>query len=202
MPFIRPKSIRAMWALAVAAAALAVPASPAIAASVAECEGQLFSHPFLSLNDHNGYTLVPGSNFDRASEGWMLSNGASIVATTRPDGTTGNVMNLPSRAVAVSPPVCVTLAYPKARVAVRNVVGAEGVAVNVAYAGTNTEKSPKNVGQVHGQQTRWTESDPFNVQPQTAGSQEGTRQVRFVFEGKGTTSLFQIYELWIDPYGR
>jgi len=183
-------------------ALLAIGASPALAAPPAICEGQLFSQPFASLGDSHAYTFVAGSRFVSASEGWTLRNGASVVDAARPDGSAGNVLNLPSGAEAVSPPVCVTLAYPKARVRVRDVVGSGGVAVAVAYAGTKTALEPKNVGQVHGQQTRWTDSAPFNVQPQTAGSEEGTRQVQFVFSAGGSTSLFQLFELWVDPYGR
>jgi len=189
-------------AAGVGVALLAIGASPALAAPPATCEGQLFSQPFTSLGDSHAYTFVAGSRFGSASEGWTLRNGASVVKAARPDGTTGNVLNLPSGAEAVSPTVCVTLAYPTARVQVRDVVGSQGVAVAVAYAGTKTSQEPKNVGQVHGQQRGWTESDPFNVQPQTSGSEEGTRQVQFVFSAGGSTSLFQLFELWIDPYGR
>ena len=177
--------------------ALGLPAAPALAS--ATCEGQTFSQPFTAWNDYNYYTLVPGGNFNSSSEGWQLSHGAQIVQTTRPNATTGGVLNLPSGAKAISPYFCVTLAYPDARVFVRNVNGAVGVSVGVAYAGTPTEKSPKNVGQVHGQQNTWTLSDPFNLQPQTAGSNEGPRQVKLVFEAGGKTNDFQLYGLYADP---
>jgi hypothetical protein len=181
-------------------ALLGLSAAPALAA--ATCEGQAFSQPFAAWNDYNYYTLVQGGAFNSASEGWELRRGAQVVRTTRPDGTTSGVLNLPSGSEAISPPVCVTLLYPTARVWVRNVKGAEGVAVGVSYASTKTAEKPKNVGQVHGQQTSWTLSDPFNVQPQTAGNLEGTRQVRFVFIAGGQTSDFQLYGLYVDPRRR
>ena len=110
------------------------------------------------------------------------------------------MLDLPSGAVAVSPPVCVTLAYPTARVFVRDVKGSEGVAVGLAYAGTNrTVASPQNVGQVHGQQTEWTLSNPINVQPQMAGPNEGTREAQFVFTAAGNTNEFQLSGLYVDP---
>jgi hypothetical protein len=182
--------------------ALCLPAGSAVAATVpAECAGQVFSQPFTKFGDSNYYTLVQGGEFNSASEGWELSKGARIITTTRPEGSAaGGVLDLPSGAVAISPPICITLQYPTARVWVRNVKGAEGVAVGLAYAGTSrTVASPQNVGQVHGQQTAWTPSNQINVQPQIAGSQEGTRQARFVFTVGGSTSEFQLYGLWVDP---
>ncbi len=176
-------------------------ASTFAAASPAGCSGQTFSQAFAAFGDTNEYTLVQGGNFNSASEGWELAKGARIINSTRPNGSSGGVLDLPSGAVAVSPPVCVTLEYPTARVFVRDVKGAEGVAVGLAYAGTNrTVASPQNVGQVHGQQTEWTLSNPINVQPQIAGSQEGTREARFVFTAGGNTSEFQLYGLYVDPH--
>ncbi len=184
-------------AAVVCIALLSLSAAPALA--VATCEGQTFSQPFTAWKDYNYYTLVQGGAFNSAAEGWELSRGAQIVQTTRPDGTTGGVLNLPSGAKAVSPPVCVTLQYPTARVWVRNVKGAEGVSVGVAYAGTPTATNPQNVGQVHGQQNSWTLSDPFNLQPQTAGSTERARELRLVFLAGGQTSDFQLDGLYVDP---
>ena len=102
--------------------------------------------------------------------------------------------------MAISPPVCVTLLYPTARVWVRDVKGSEGVTTAVAYPGTKvTVTNPQTVGQVHGQQTSWTLSNPINVQPQIAGSAEGTREARFVFVAGGKTSEFQLSGLYVDP---
>jgi hypothetical protein len=175
-------------------------AAPALAASAPEaCGGQVFSQPFAAFNDPNLYTLVPGGEFNASSEGWELFGGAAIANTLRPNKTTGGVLNLPSGALAISPPVCVTLQYPAARVWVRDVKGSEGVAVAVAYTGTKTATQPQNIGQVHGQQTEWTLSNPINVQPQIAGPNEGPRQARFVFLAGGRTSDFQLSGLWVDP---
>jgi hypothetical protein len=200
-PSSRPTASRIMrqlgFAAGVSVALLGLSAAPAMAA--ATCEGQTFSQPFVAWNDYNYYTLVQGGAFNSASEGWELKGGAQVVQTIRPSGATGGVLNLPSGAKAVSPPVCVTLQYPAARVWVRDVKGAEGVSVAVAYAGTPTATNPKTVGQVHGQQSSWTVSEPFNLQPQTAGSGEGPRELRLVFVAGGQTSDFQLYGLYVDP---
>ena len=78
----------------------------------------------------------------------------------------------------------------------RDVVGSEGVFFYVSYAGTNTWNNPQNTGQVHGQQTNWTLSNPVNVQPSNT---PGWQLVRFTFVAGGKTSDFQIYNFYVDP---
>jgi len=172
-------------------ALLAVSSAPALAAST--CEGQTFSQPFEALGDFNYYTLVPGAQFNGPSEGWRLSDGAQIVEAKRPDGSSGGVLDVPEGARAVSPPVCVTLLYPSARVFVRNAEGG-GVRVAVAYASTGVVA---RVAGVRGQ-TSWTASEPCGVLRELGGTGEEARYVRFVFTGRvGDT---QLYGLYVDPW--
>ena len=119
------------------------------------------------------------------------------MTTTLADGTTGQVLDLPSGATAVSPVICVTSQYPVARAEIRDLVGSEGVSFNVEYLGTNTANNPKNTGQIHSNKgAAWDASGQVNIQPSgTAGWQ----QMRLVLTGKGKTSDFQLYNLYIDP---
>jgi len=182
-------------------------ASAAVSAALAVCPGQTFAQPFQAFGDVNYYTLVEGSEFNSPSEGWELLGGASVVSSTRPDGSTGSVLDLPSGATAVSPPVCVTLQYPTARMWTNTVQGKSKVAVSVAYANTRTASKPKQVGTIqedssgqgNGEAAGWTLSRPFNVQPELAGKVEETRQVRFIFASGSTGSDTQLYGLYVDP---
>jgi hypothetical protein len=163
----------------------------------ASCPAPTLSQPFLNLGDSHYYTLAPGGAFANPSGGgWTLSGGAKIVQTTQPDGTTGYALDLPSKATAVSPVMCVTSAYPTARLWVRNVVGAEGVFLNVSYANGGTWTTPQNTGQFHGQHNAWTLSNRLNIHPDQVA---GWQQVRFTFIAGGTTSDFQIKNFWVDP---
>ena len=190
---------------AVLAAAIAcLAASPALASQFdvsglgfgdsSACSAPALTQPFLSAKDSNLYALMSGENpgsFNGA--GWTLSGGAAIETG---QGGAASVLNLPSGSQAVSPPVCVSSAYPTARMRVRNVVGGEGVQVYVAYAGTKTATQPQNTGQVHGQATAWTLSNPINVQP---GNLPGWQLMRFVLVPGGKSSDFQIYDFYVDP---
>ena len=160
------------------------------------CTNPLLSQPFLSSGDSNMYALVPGQGaggFD--GTGWTLSGGAKIVTSTLADGTTGSVLDLPSGAAAISPTICVTSAYPTARMRVRDVAGSAGVSFYVSYDGTKTWKKPLNTGQVQGNGTAWTLANPVDIEPSTT---PGWQPVRFMLQG-GKKSESDVYALYVDP---
>ena len=185
-----------------AATFAALGASSALAATVtpvdtSACSPAQLSQAFQSIRDNNWYTLAPGQSVNNfTGTGWTLSGGAQLTSASLADGGAGSVLDLPSGASAVSPPMCVSSDYPTARTMVRDVVGSEGVHISVAYAGTKTADKPKNVGQVHGSQSDWTASNPFNVHP---GNVPGWQLVQFTLTAGGKSSDFQIYNFWVDP---
>jgi hypothetical protein len=180
-------------------------ASPALAARIdvsglgwtdaSSCSPPALTQPFASARDNNWYTLTPGEtsgSFNGA--GWTLSGGASIQPGR---AGAGSVLDLPSGSQAVSPPMCVASDYPTARTMVRDVVGAQGVHIYVAYAGTKTAGQAQDVGQVHGQQSAWTLSNPFNIHP---GNLPGWQLMRFTLVPGGTSSDYQVYDFYVDPH--
>lgn len=190
-------------AIASGGAGLAGTASAAttttLPAPTAACSAPVLSQPFASFGDQSFYALMPGETADSFNgTGWTLTDGAKVITTTLADGKTGSVLDLPSGGTAVSPVICVTSQYPVARTEVRDLVGAEGVSFNVEYLGTDTANNPKNTGQVHSNNgTAWDASDPVNIQPN--GNATGWQQMRIVLIGKGNTSNFELYDLYIDP---
>jgi hypothetical protein len=187
----------------VALLSLAVPPalakkSSTVASTPMTCEGQLFSQPFLSYGDSGFYTLVPGGEFNSASEGWTLSGGASLIDTTRPEGSTGGALELPSGAKAVSPGMCVTLAYPTARAWASGANGARGVNVFVSYSGTASAITPQEVERIKSKHGTWTLGE-FSVQPSLAGKEEAPREVRFIFEGAGKKGETELFDVYVDP---
>jgi hypothetical protein len=182
-----------------AVAAAAFPGQAAASVDTSMCPANpVLSQPFLPLGDSNQYTLVPGQSFDNFDGGgWQLNGGATITQTTLADGTTGSVLDLPSGSKAVSPIICVTSSYPTARTMVRDVKGSEGVFFYVSYEGTSTWSTPKNTGQVHGNNTSWTLATPVNMQPYNTS---GWQPVRITLIPGGKASDFQIYNLYVDPH--
>jgi hypothetical protein len=191
----------AVPALAVEADVAPVKLAPArLSAELAVCPGQTFSQPFEALKDSNYYTLVQGSEFNGPEEGWQLNNGASIVEGMRPDGSSGGVLDMPSGSYAISPPVCVTLQYPTARGWVEAVQGGGGVTVGVFYEGAKTGPRGQPVGQLSAKQDiGWVLSNPFGVKPQLGGSEEGVREVRFIYANLTRSSDFHLSALYVDP---
>jgi hypothetical protein len=166
-------------------------------ANLPQCGTPEFSQPFLYAGDENHYTALPGESYDAfTGEGWKLTGGAQVVSTTLSDGSTGRVLDLPSGSKAVSPVICVTKYYPTARAIVRNVKGSEGVFFYVEYEGTNTWNHAKNTGQIHGQHTEWTLVTPVNMQPE---NNETWQPMRITLVPGGTTSDFEVYNLYVDP---
>jgi hypothetical protein len=162
------------------------------------CTNPALSQPFLWARDRNWYTLVPGQSpgsFD--GNGWTLSNGAHVGTAQVKDGQTSSVLDLPSGARAVSPPICVTSQDPAARTMVRNVVGAQGIAFYISYAGRRTWAKPQKTGQFHGRHGGWTPSTRINLLPSHKAN--GWQVARFVFVGGGKHSEFQLYDFYVDP---
>jgi hypothetical protein len=197
-PSPAPAPIVASAPAEAAATAPVEAASSAVDAELAVCPGQTFSQPFAALGDDNYYTLVQGSSFDAPGEGWALHNGAAIVTSTGPDGSSGGVLDLPSGAYAVSPPVCVTLQYPTARAWVEGVKGPGGVVVGVYYAGSQPVGLPVALLTAP-QGAGWQLSKPFAVRPELTGAEEGVREVRFVFASVGRGSDYRLSGLYVDP---
>jgi hypothetical protein len=196
MNLTRSRTLR--FALAGVLAACALDAAPPAFADTTACAAPALTQPFRSWGDAHWYAQ-PADEGDGGLDGagWTLAGGASIKATRLADGTTGQVLDLPSGAYAISPEMCVDSSYPTARTMVRNVVGSEGVYFYVVFP---DRAAWKNTGQVHGaKQSVWTLSTPVTLQ--TSGL-SGGQPARFGFVAGGKTSEFQIYDFYVDPYSR
>jgi hypothetical protein len=204
MPYV----IRPRWALPSAVAAcsalLSFGSSAAQAATTAvntsSCSAPALSQPFAAQSDSNYYMLAPGQaqgQFNGA--GWTLSGGAAVVSAPLPAGGYGKVLNLPAGAKAVSPAICVTTAYPWARMRVHHVFGYDAVNFAVGYAGRPTWESPKSEGEVLGALYGWTLSEPLSMSPEHV---EGWQLVQITLTGSGHWGDAQVDDLYIDPYSR
>lgn len=167
----------------------------AVASSAtASCAAPALTQPFAAFGDSNSYALLAGESIDSlAGTGWTLAGGAKVVKSTLLDGTTGSVLDIPSGALAISPPLCVTAAYPTARAIVRSVAGSSGISAYVGYLSA----SPTLVatGSIVGTKA-WTLSPALRINPSPV---TGWQLAWFAFVGTGSGSENQLYDFYVDP---
>lgn len=182
--------------LAAVAGGSAQAATPPVKTSACSQPDYAFSQPFTSVKDSSWYTLAPGQSPDSFDgTGWTLTGGAQLVTTTLADGSTGTVLDLPAGATAVSPPMCVSAAYPAARTDVRDLVGPPSIHLFVAYTNTPSWEKPAAAGTIPGN-TSWSDSPPLQLHP---GGLYGWQQEVFTLTNgvKGTHA--QVYDFYVDP---
>ncbi|HUO70895.1 MAG TPA: hypothetical protein VMU39_08970 [Solirubrobacteraceae bacterium] len=167
------------------------------------CTAPALTQPFLFWQDTNWYALAPGQTANSfTGTGWVLSGGAKIVTMKLADSTTGSVLDLPAGSQAVSPTVCLTSAYPNARMMVSNLSGSNGgkVGFSVSYAGTSSATSPVQTGTFkttgnQGVSGGWELSDPVALAP---SSSAGWQPMQITLTASGPKEL-AVYNLYLDP---
>jgi hypothetical protein len=203
---IRARAVVLCGVLGIIVSAVGFGASPASAAllqlrpNTKSCSYPSLTQPFISSGDSSLYMLAPGQVVDSFSgSGWSLSGGAKVKAATLESGRAGSVLDLPSGARAVSPPICVDEGFQTARMMARSVKGAGSVHVSATYEGIALLGIPlslaRDSGSVRGG-SAWAPSDPVNVRPD---SRSGWQVVRFTFVAQGFGSESQIYNYYVDP---
>ena len=184
-------------------AALAAPSAASAAAQqpsyvdplpMEQCAHPETSQALLPFGDENEFFLAPGGTFDDLT-GWELIGGASIVETTQPDGTTGSVLDLPNKAQATTPPLCVTADYPMARLWARGLISSEDIQFNVIYLKKGVWTKPKSTGKFRGDKKGWMLSKEMKLAPDKA---LGWQQVRFVLYTDAKSNV-QVDDFWVDP---
>ncbi len=183
--------------LAAVAGGTAQAAAPPVKTSACSQPSYTFTQPFASASDSNWYTLAPGQSPDSFDgTGWTLSGGAKLVTTTLADGSTGTVLDLPAGATAVSPPMCVSAAYPDARADVRDLAGPPSIHLYVAYTNTKSWEKPASAGVIAGS-PNWSDSPPLQLHP---GNLYGWQDEVFTLSNNGKGTDAQVYDFYVDPH--
>lgn len=164
--------------------------------ATASCPPYTLTRAFVAWKDFRWYTLLPGERMDNFSgTGWRLIGGAKIVSATLADGKTGQVLDLPSGASAVSPALCVNASSdPLARAMVADVAGARGVAMSVAYAAGGVWSASKRAGNIKDTKPGWARSKPIMLH---AGALRGIHFARFTFAA--SHGEYRVYDFYVDP---
>ncbi len=166
-----------------------------VAASLSTCTAPALTQPFLSFGDLNWYAIAPGESYDNFSgSGWTLVGGARIATTKLSDGTTGDVLDLPTGAKAISPAMCVTNEYASARTMMREVTGSAGVSMFVAYGSSTSDFD--FAGTVRASGMQWSLSPVVSITP--TGS-TGWQFAWYMLVATGVTGEDQLYNFYVDP---
>ena len=116
------------------------------------------------------------------------------------------MLDLPRGSKAVSPTVCLTSAYPTARMMIRDVSGSNGgsVGFSVSYAGTSTANSPLQTGYVqdHRVRRRRRRLVPVRLRPNLDPSTSPGWQLMQITLTANGSKEFQAYNLYLDPMMR
>lgn len=165
--------------------------------STPTCNAPALAQVYSWAQDANWYAAIPGENWDAmSSSGWTLSGGAKIVSTTLADGVKGGVLDMPSGSKAISPQMCISNSYPFGRTEMKNIKGSAGVAISVSYLGAKGWGNSVPSGSQSGTSTVWSLPSAFTIPP---SSVSGWQYAKFTITAQGSSSEYQLSNLYIDP---
>jgi len=187
------------------AATLLIGALPAVAS--AECPELPTTLQFASYGDSAEYVAVPGGTFEEAiAPGWSLSNSGVSTDAEGPRGNSGSLVIQPG-GVAVSPPFCVSSAYPTFRFFARQISGSGTLSVRLRRTNGHGFFIPSEIsaGSLQGG-TSWALSPSLDLAKKLTLFGDSTATIELVFES--SRSLFSrgatwaIDDVYVDPYRR
>jgi len=211
MPFLLngPRGGRLVAAVATA---LALSATPAVAASGPTT---LSAAPgcttptvpaFLFANDRKDYVLAPGGNVEGSLAGWSLTGGATPVAGGAPAVTgaaTGtNSLLIPAGGSVTSAPMCVAAHSPFFRFQARNTGGAGQLKVEVLYLDGPKYTGEREAGTITAGST-WAPTNRLSLSQGIMGvNGSSTSQATVAFRFTPEGGRWQVDDLYVDPYRR
>lgn len=170
------------------------------------CDQTGIGQRFLAWSDPAYYMPVAGGSFEDGAAGWELGKGASLTRNGNPEGTPGYALELGSGATVTSPPICVHLEYPTARMFAKKESGKDALlGVEVVYAKPDrTEAKFKTASLAVAD--RWDATAPWKMpsekqlgiyQSKTV-TDAGAVDVRFRFTAP-PGSHWKIDDVFVDP---
>jgi len=191
----------AVLLLAAFAAPAAASAGLLSTGTAAECDPDT-TQVFSAWGDDAYYRLVPGGTFEGGAA-WSLAGGARVVAGNEPfrlvSGT--HSLSLPAGSTATSPAMCFAYGDWHSRFVVRNTGATSGrLEVDVVVRSLLGLVSVLDGGEVRADGT-WDPSPEVSAFLTNVGGLTGlTKAVSFRLRAKGTGALFQVDNVFLDPF--
>jgi hypothetical protein len=203
MPYVIRWPHKRVIALA-ASCALLVTAAPA-AADTTSCPVPASSPVFSVIGDQANYFPLPDGSFDDGAAGWTLTGGASVVSGGEPYNASGSSnpqsLNIPPGGSAISPPICVTSAFPSWRFFAQS-NGGSSLQASVLWTNpwgmSGTLPEPTLWGSNF---NSWAATSPLALGSLLAPGVVMTNRFRFTVPASAGGS-WQIDDVYVDPYAR
>jgi hypothetical protein len=173
-------------------------------ADPAACTVDTVSQPFAQWGDSATYAPVPGGDFEGSAAGWTLTGGATVVPDSESFGVTGSVgsysLLLPPGSVAISPPTCVNIPHPSARMFVRTDSGVARLRVQTLYdtGNGNTVAIPATGRSLA--TTDWQPTGTLKIHPVVAPALGGQGTAFLTLRLSAASGAVQVDDVFIDPW--
>lgn len=202
---------RSLCAVAMAVAALATGAPTATASSgglTTACGQQVFEQPFLPWLDPAYYVLARDGGLEEGALGWRVTGGASVVDGNEPYHVHGaadsHALSLPSGSSATTPPICVGVDAPVARLFVVNSGSLlSTLQVDLIYRNAVGVTTSSPLTELTGSST-WKPTVQIALLANVTSLQvaaDGTTNIALRFRPQGATSSgWRLDDVYVDPF--
>lgn len=159
---------------------------------------------FSRFGDSSSYARLYNGGFEAGSTGWALSGGARVVSGNEPYYLSGNTKDshsllLPAGSSAYSASVCFALGDWHLRFMAKRVSSSGSLHVQVVVPSLLGVLSILDGGTVSGTGT-WAPSPRLELLLTNVTSLVGTNAVAFRFTPVGSSSSYQIDDVYLDPW--
>ena len=208
MPYVIRRLRKMSATLALAGAALSLLMAFSATSAEAACKKGQSSTVFARFGDLNYYSLLPGANFESGLTGWS-TRGATAVAGNESFflGSLRDTKSLriPAQGGAISPSFCVDSERPHFRFVAKGVTGSTGqLNVKLRWRNDSGVVVDSSVATLNlADYAAWKPTPDLALATRLAlRAIDQTRTVQIVFEATGSDAVWQIDDVYIDPYRR
>jgi hypothetical protein len=206
MPYVMDWPPKRVLAVALVGLAMLI-AAPVASADSSSCPVPPSSPVFSQFGDSNGYSLVPGGDFQSGDmSGWTLNN-ASAASGGEPWNVSGasasQSLSIGPGGSAISPSICVSDLFPSLRFFALNTQGAgwnSGLRVSALWTDSNGNTHAFPLGHLSDTQFQsWEPTPSIALGSYLPDGMSVNVQLEF---SSGVNSTWQIDDVYVDPYAK
>jgi hypothetical protein len=184
---------------------LNAPAGSAQLVQPTPCSISAISQAFLQWGDAHFYEPVSGGDFEGSLSGWSLADGATVTPESETFDAAGvagsSSLELPVGAVVLTPPTCVNVPHPVARLFARGASAGAQLRVEAVYEnGQHVVTIPAGPPLKPG--ADWQPVRPLKIHPVVIPALHGTGTALISLELTVPRGTVYVDDVFVDPRGR